>query len=202
MAEAILDRPSKKKVTEPRRVSIETYYELEEKSLTKNEYHNGIILKMAGGTYTHDTLSVKTGALLINFVEEHDLNFRVNGSDLKIRIEDYDKVLYSDALVISDDPRFFNNREDTITNPLVIVEVLSNSTKKFDKTTKFDMYRSLDSFKEYVLIHQDRKHVVVYSKQEDGSWILRDYKGDDTAILYHLENCPLPLKRLYRGINV
>ena len=202
MAEAILDRPSKKKVTEPRRVSIETYYELEEKSLTKNEYHNGIILKMAGGTLDHDSLTLKSGALLLFFVEDNNLNYRVNSSDLKIRIEDYDKIVYPDALVISGKAQFYNNRKDTITNPLVIVEVLSDSTKKFDKTTKFDMYRSLDSFKEYVLIHQDRKHVVVYSKQEDGSWILRDYKGDDTAILYHLENCPLPLKRLYRGINL
>jgi Uma2 family endonuclease len=202
MAEAILETPSKKKVTEPRRVSIETYYELEEKSLTKNEYHNGIILKMAGGTLDHDSLTLKSGALLLFFVEENDLNYRVNSSDLKIRIEDYDKIVYPDALVISGKAQLYNNRKDTITNPLLIVEVLSDSTKKFDKTTKFDMYRTLDSFKEYVLIHQDRKFVSVYSKQEDGSWILRDYKGNDTAILYHLEKCPLPLNRLYRGINV
>jgi Uma2 family endonuclease len=201
MSEAIFASKPKKTPAEPRKVSLEAYFRAEEKSFEKNEYHNGIIIKMAGGTYNHRSLSLKVGAVLLNFVESNDLSFRVNGSDLKIRIEEYNKIVYPDALVISEGPIFFNDRKDTITNPLLIVEVLSNSTKNYDKTDKFEMYRSLASFKEYVLIHQDRKHVSVYSKQPDATWILRDYDGDNaTAILYHIANCPLPLKQLYRGL--
>ncbi len=203
MSEAIFAAKPKKTPVKPRLVSLEAYYVAEEKSFEKNEYHNGIIVKMAGGTYNHGSLAVNASTLLNIFVEENDLDFRVNGSDLKIRIEEYNKIVYPDALVISEGPIYFNDRKDTITNPILIVEVLSNSTKNYDKTTKFEMYRTLASFKEYVLIHQDRKHVSVYSKQPDATWILRDYDGDDaTATLYHIEQCPLPLKRLYRGLTL
>jgi Uma2 family endonuclease len=158
---------------------------------------------MAGGTYNHDFLSVKTTKLLDNFVEDNDLNYAISGSDLKIRIEAYDRVVYPDAAVICEKPIYYADRKDTITNPLIIVEVLSDSTNKFDKGDKFQFYRSLESFKEYVLIHQTQKWVTVYTKQEDGTWILRDYNGDDaTAILYALHQCPLPLKRLYRGLEI
>ena len=122
---------------------------------------------------------------------------------MKIRIETYNKIVYADALVICEKPLFFENRKDTITNPILIVEVLSDSTKNYDKTTKFEMYRTLPSFKEYVLIHQDRKRVSVWSKQADETWLLKDYVGDEeTAILRHIHDCPLPLKRLYLGLEV
>ena len=203
MVETIAAPKPKSRATVQRRVSLDAYFRAEEKSLEKNEYHNGIIVKMAGGTFNHDNLSMKTGAFLTLFVEENDLNFFVNGSDLKIRIEEYDKVVYSDALVVSDSPIYFNNRKDTITNPMLIVEVLSESTQNYDRTTKFEMYRTLPSFKEYVLVHQNRKHVSVWTKQENDTWVLKDYKGDDDiAILRHINNCPLSLRRLYRGLTL
>ncbi len=201
MLEAVATPKPKIKTAQPRRVSLEAYYRAEEKSLFKNEYHNGIILKVAGGTFNHDSLSMKTGTLLNVFVEENNLDFFVNGSDLKIRIEEYDKIVYSDALVICEKPIYFENRKDTIINPILIVEVLSDSTQNFDRTTKFEMYRTLPSFKEYVLIHQDRKQVSVWTKQVNNKWILEDYKGDDAiAILHHIHDCPLSLKRLYRNL--
>ena len=74
-------------------------------------------------------------------------------------------------------------------------------TQKFDRTTKFEMYRSLPSFKEYVLVYQDLHRVAVWTKQNDGSWLPKDYIGDESvAILYALEGCPLPLNRLYKGL--
>lgn len=193
----------KKKPAEPRRVSLEAYFKAEVKSFEKNEYHNGIIVKMAGGTFNHDNIASKSVTLLNVFIEKEELNYFVNSSDTKIRIEEYDKVVYPDALVVCEKPEYYDNRKDTITNPILIVEVLSDSTKNYDKTIKFEMYRTLETFKEYVLIHQDRKHVSVYSRQEDATWILRDYDGDDAiAILYHIAQCPLPLKRLYRGLTL
>jgi Uma2 family endonuclease len=184
-------------------MSLEAYFQAEDVSLEKNEFHNGKVIKMAGGTYNHDSLSLKAGKLMDNFVEDNDLNYRVNSSEIKIRIEAYNKVVYADALVISEKPAFYNNRKDTITNPILIVEVLSDSTGEHDRTTKFEYYRTIPSFKEYVLIHQDKKHVSVYTQQEDDSWRLKDYETDDaTAILYALQNCPIPLKRLYRGLEI
>ena len=199
---ALHKMPEKKGSTD-RFVSLEKYFQREEKALYKSEYHHGNIIKMAGGTYNHNFLSVKATKLLDNFVEENNLNYEISGSDLKIRIEAFDRVVYPDAAVICEKPIFYENRKDTIVNPLIIVEVLSDSTEKFDRGDKFQYYRSLESFKEYVLINQNYKIVTVYSKQADNSWVLRDYIGDESeAILYFLHDCSLPLKRLYRGLEI
>ncbi len=203
MAETILSNQPKKKALQPRRVSLEAYFRAEEKASTKHEYHDGIIIPMAGGTFNHDNLAGRAITYFNIFVETHNLNYFVNGSDTKIRINAFNKVVYSDALVVCEAPQYYEDREDTILNPLIIVEVLSDSTKNYDKTVKFEMYRTIPSFKEYVLIQQERKHITVFSKQEDATWLLRDYDGDDAvAILYALHNCPLSLSRLYKGLTL
>lgn len=191
------------RVKNPRRVSLAAYFKAEEKSIAKNEYHNGIITKMAGGTFNHDNLAGKAVTLINLFVEQNDLNYFVNGSDTKIRIEAYDKVVYPDAVVICEKPEYYLGRKDTIINPLLIVEVLSKSTEGHDRSLKFDYYRSLPSFKEYVLIAQDQKRVSVFTKQNDDIWIIKDYHSETaTAILHALHDCPLSLKRLYRGLEM
>jgi Uma2 family endonuclease len=185
----------------PKYITLEAYFKAEEKSLTKNEYHNGIIIPIAGAKLKHNRLAHKAAHLIETFLEEKDLNCIVSNSDTKIRIEDFNKVVYPDAVVICAPPQYYNGREDTIINPLIVVEVLSISTQEFDRTTKFEMYRSLPSFKEYVLVYQDLHRVAVWTKQNDGSWLPKDYIGDDSvAILHALEGCPMPLNRLYKGI--
>lgn len=193
----------RKALLPPQKVSIEEYFRAEDKSIYKHEYHDGIIKKMAGGQLTHNRLAQKAANLIDSFLESNDVNLVVSNSDTKIRIEQYNKFVYPDAVVICEKPAFYQNRKDTITNPLVVVEVLSDSTKEYYRTLKYEYYRTIPSFKEYVLVHQDRKHVSVYTKQPDATWIVRDYDGDDaTAILYAIQQCPLSLKRLYRGLEI
>lgn len=200
----MLTKTSRRKaLLPPQKVSIEEYFRAEDKSVYKHEYHDGIIKKMAGGQLTHNRLAQKAANLIDSFLESNDINLLVSNSDTKIRIEQYNKFVYPDAVVICEKPEFYQNRKDTITNPLVVVEVLSDSTKEYDRTLKYEYYRTIPSFKEYVLVHQDRKHVSVYTKQPDATWIVRDYDGDDaTAILYAIQQCPLSLKRLYRGLEI
>jgi Uma2 family endonuclease len=202
MIEALaLPKTQKEVAKTPKYITLEAYFKAEEKSLTKNEYHDGIIIPMAGAKLRHNRLAHKTAHLIEAFLEEKELEWIVSNSDTKIRIEDFNKVVYLDAVVICAPPQYFNGREDTITNPLVVIEVFSTSTKKFDQNTKFEMYRSLPSFKEYVLVYQDLHRVAVWTKQNDGSWLPKDYIGDEAvAILHALEDCPLSLKRLYRGL--
>jgi Uma2 family endonuclease len=202
MSEALaLPRIQNVAVKTPKYITLEAYFKAEEKSLTKNEYHDGIIIPMAGAKLRHNRLAHRAAHLIEIFNEEKELDYIVSNSDTKIRIEDFNKVVYPDAVVVCPPPQYYNGREDTITNPLVVVEVLSTSTKKFDQGTKFEMYRSLPSFKEYVLVYQDLHRVAVWTKQNDGSWLPKDYIGDEAvAILHALEGCPLPLKRLYRGL--
>ena len=202
MIKAVAATDINKKKSVSKYFSIEAYFKAEEKSLTKNEYHAGIIIPvMAGGKLRHNLIAQKAGSLMLFFIEEYALDYKVSNSDTKIRIEDFDKIVYPDALVICGIPLFYNKREDTIINPLLVVEVLSASTMQHDRTTKFEMYRTIPSFKEYVLIYQDRKHIVVWTKQTDGAWLPVDYIGDDSiALLHSLNNCPISLERLYKGL--
>jgi Uma2 family endonuclease len=202
MSEMIaIAKERKSTTTIPKKVSLEDYFRLEEKSLHKNEYHDGIIVPMAGAKLRHNLLASKINFELQYFAMLEKLDYKISNSDTKIRIDDYNKVVYPDAVVICANPEFYNNREDTICNPLIIVEVLSPSTKNYDRTTKFEMYRTVPSFKEYVLIHQDRPRVSVWTKQDDTSWILKDYVGVDAiAELIVFAHCPIPLERLYQGI--
>lgn len=182
-------------------VSIETYFKLEDKSLTKNEYDNGIIIPRAGGKLPHNALASRACFELQYQVMLKQLDYLVANSDTKIRIETFNKIVYPDAVVICETPQYYNNRLDTICNPLLVVEVLSASTQKYDKSTKFEMYRTLESFKQYILIYQDRPYVSVWTKQDDGSWMPKDYIGlDQTALLPILMDCLIPLARLYKGI--
>jgi Uma2 family endonuclease len=153
----------------PKYVSLEAYFKSEEKSLTINEYHDGIVTLRAGAKLKDNLLAQKMAYLIQNFIEDKMFDYKVSNSDTKIRIEDFNKIVYPDAVVICETPQYFNKREDTITNPLVVVEVLFTSTSRYDRTTKFELYRTLPSFKEYVLIYQDRRHVAVWTKQNDGA---------------------------------
>ena len=189
-----------KKSTE-RLFTIEEYYKREDKSLHKHEYHNGKIILMPGSKLKHNRISSRIIAYLEIFIETNQLDFILSTSDTKVHVADYNKIFYPDALVICEKPEYFEGRENTITNPTLIVEVLSMSTSNFDKTTKFEMYRSLPSFKEYVLVYQDREQVTVWTKQNDGSWLPKDYVGlESTAIFNVINNCPIELKRLYKGL--
>jgi Uma2 family endonuclease len=194
---------SRRLLSTTKKVSIEAYFKAEEKALEKHEFHNGIIIKMAGAKLQHNLLAQKIASLIDNFIEENQLDFMVSNSDTKIRIDAFNKVVYPDAVVICEKPEFYLGRKDTIVNPLLVVEVLSKSTEDHDKNTKFEYYRTLQSFKEYVLVSQERKQVSVYTKQEDNSWILRDYETDESiALLHTLGECPISLKRLYRSIEI
>ena len=202
MVQTSLLSKSRRLLSAKKKVSIDAYFKAEEKALEKHEFHNGIIIKMAGAKLQHNLLAQKIASLIDSFIEENELNYMVSNSDTKIRIDAFNKVVYPDAVVICEKPEFYLGRKDTIINPLLVVEVLSNSTEDHDKNTKFEYYRTLLSFKEYVLISQERKIVSVYTKQDDNSWILRDYETDEaTAILYTLQECPVSLKRLYRGLE-
>ena len=181
--------------------SIEEYLRFEDKSVHKHEYYDGKITLRAAAILRHNGIASQIIRLTLNFIDENNLDFIVSNSDTKIRIDSQNLVVYPDAVVICKPPKFFEGREDIILNPFLVVEVLSVSTKKYDRTTKFDMYRTIPSFKEYVLIHQDTKRITVWTKQTDGAWLPKDFDGEDSvAILEALEKCPLPLSKVYKNV--
>ncbi|TAF82453.1 MAG: Uma2 family endonuclease [Runella slithyformis] len=133
--------------------SIEDYFELEAQSLEKLEYYNGTIITMPGASYVHNRIA--TNVLTLLNIALQSTNYEANNSDTKIHIPKLASFVYPDAVVICEKPEFYKNRADIITNPLLVVEVVSPSTEDYDRGEKFYLYRTLPSFKQYVVVHQN-----------------------------------------------
>ncbi len=183
--------------TTAHRYSLDEYRAIAETSEEKSEYYDGEIITMTGGTATHSRIGRNIVNLLDNNLQ--DTNFEAINNDLRIWIPKYRCGVYPDAMVIQGQMQFHNGRKDEILNPLLIVEVLSPSTRKYDRTDKFEMYRSIPSLCEYLLIRQDRAFVERYSKQLDG-WLFSDFDSLENSILLESINVELAMTKIYRGV--
>ncbi|AEI50046.1 Uma2 family endonuclease [Runella slithyformis] len=180
--------------------SIEEYFELEAQSLEKLEYFDGKITKMPGASYVHSRIA--TNVLTALNVALMNTHFEVNNSDTKIHIPGIESFVYPDAVVICEKPLFYQGRVDTILNPLLIVEVLSPSTEEYDRGEKFYLYRSLASFKEYVVVHQKHALVSAYFRLNEKDWRTEDAANLSEAIHLQSINVTLKLSDIYRGIDL
>lgn len=180
--------------------SIEEYFELEAQSLEKLEYFDGKITKMPGASYVHNRIA--TNVLTALNVALINTNFEVNNSDTKIHIPTIESFVYPDAVVICEKPLFYQGRVDTILNPLLIVEVLSPSTEEYDRGEKFYLYRSLASFKEYVVVHQKHALVSAYFRLNEKDWRTEDAANLSETIHLQSINVTLKLSDIYRGIDL
>ncbi len=155
----------------------EEYLAAERQAAFKSEYFGGEVFAMAGASYAHNRIVANVIAELRRQLKRHDCT--VVPSDLRLWIQSAEHYLYPDVTVVCGEPEFTDEHIDTLVNPRLIVEVLSKSTKDFDRGEKFTLYRTLPSFAEYILIAQDRHHAEHFVRQADGRWLLTDI--DQTA---------------------
>jgi Uma2 family endonuclease len=186
-------------VTQQRYYTPEEYLELEKAADYKNEYIDGQIIPMAGGTVNHNRIAGNFYAVL-NFAFRQQ-EYEVFNSDMRLWIPQKRIYTYPDVTVIAGEPEFFNNRTDIILNPQVIVEVLSKSTKSYDRNDKFEAYRSIPTFQEYLLIDQTRIHVEQFSKTGKKQWALREYDEEDEAIALVTVPFEISLQDLYNKVQ-
>ena len=189
-------------ITASKTFTIEEYLELEERSLTKHEYHNGKILEMAGGTTTHNQLTMTVGAEILIAIRNQEKIFQLYSSDMKIWIENLLRFVYPDAVTVADQPMYYNNRRDIITNPLLIVEVSSTGTETYDRNGKFDLYRTLPSFQEYLIVSQEMYHVSHYFREAPDLWRTADYFKLDEMIPLQSMGVEIPMFGIYRGVEL
>ncbi len=178
------------------------YFALEKNSLKKLEYFNGTIITMSGGTFQHNEIAARILAMLVFAIDEKEKVFHVCNSDMKIQIPSLDYFVYPDAVVVSEKPKFYNNRKDVITNPLLIVEVLSPSTQNYDRGGKFMAYRTLPSFKEYVLVNQFKPMVTTFFRKAAHHWEDQDVEGTDKSVRLQSIDCEIALSRIYKGAEL
>ncbi len=175
------------------------YLELEEKAEYKSEYNNGQIFPMAGGSINHNTIALNLSSEL-NFAFKHQ-DYKVFMGDVRLWILDKQICTYPDAMVTEGEIQYFANRTDTVTNPLMIAEVFSKSPNSYDRQAKFEDYRTIPSFQEYLLIDQTRIYVEQYAKTGEKRWELRVYNAEDETISLSSVALEISLKDLYNKVN-
>ena len=174
------------------------YLAFEERAKNKHEFYNGKIVKMPGATYQHNRIATNIIVELSILLKEK--KFEVLNSDMKIHIPQLESFVYPDAVVIFEKVQFYENRTDVIINPLLIVEVASRSTKKYDRTTKFEYYKTLPSFKEYVLVEQVQPWVIASYKIADRTWQDTEAASLEESVYLQSVDCTLEMKRVYHGV--
>lgn len=153
-----------------RKISPEEYLELEREADYKSEYFQGEVFAMAGAGRNHNRITANLGGEMYIFLKGKSC--RSYSSDLKVHIPDNGLYTYPDLLVVCGKEQFVDDKTDTLLNPRIIVEVLSKSTASYDRGEKFQLYRSIPSLEEYVLIDSQRVAAEVFRKSEQGFWSL------------------------------
>ena len=177
----------------------EEYLEIERRAERRSEYFEGRMYAMSCASYAH--------VLVVDNLN-HELKLRLKGGpcrvhsiELRLRVAPNGLYTYPDLMVICGGPQFADNRTDTVVNPVVIIEVLSESTEAYDRGKKFEQYRRLLSLREYVMIAQDAPHIEQYIRQPDGHWLLAETGGRGASIQFASIDCVLPLTRIYNKVN-
>ncbi len=179
--------------------TVEEYLALEAMAETRYEYFNGEVFDMAGGTLKHSQISGNVYYALQQKLTA--TKCRALNSEMRIKVPAALPYRYPDASVVCDEPQLEKlGAMELLLNPVALVEVLSESTEKYDREGKFLAYQSIPSFHEYLLIEQDRYHVTQYVKQDDGAWLRRDFIGSDAAVKLSSVDCTLTLTEIYRDV--
>ena len=158
---------------ETKTYTAQEYLELEINSQDRHEFINGEIVLRAGGTPDHNEITSILNAILR--VGLKGKPYSIFASDQRLWVPQLNNYTYPDVMVVAKPIELQSGRTDTITNPLLIAEVLSKGTKAYDRDEKFAAYRSIPSFQEYLLIDQYRLRVEQYSKTEANKWIFSEY---------------------------
>jgi Uma2 family endonuclease len=177
----------------------EQYLDIESKAEFRSEYINGEMFAMSGGTPNH--ARIVSNAVRRLGEQLDDRPCEVFGGDLRLYSAKYKIFTYPDVLVACGQHRLLEGRRDTLTDATVIIEVLSPSTKNYDRSEKFRFYRSLPSFSEYLLLAQDEIRAEHHVRQPDGSWLFREFTGPADEIGLKSIGCHLQLRSLYARVE-
>jgi len=184
---------------ETRHYSPEEYLEFEVDSELRHEYIDGLIIPMTGGTPNHNKIAGNL-YVAIHFTLKRQ-PYEVYYTDQRLWIPKQRIHTYPDVMVIQTPPVFAEGRNDTITNPVMIAEVLSKSTKGYDRDEKFAAYRTITNFQEYILIDQYTIHVEQYVKTDHRKWMFLEYEDiNDTLNLTSIP-CQISLADIYEKID-
>ncbi|MEM9945417.1 MAG: Uma2 family endonuclease [Cyanobacteria bacterium P01_D01_bin.36] len=179
--------------------TAEEYLALEVEADDRHEYRNGEIVLMPGGTPAHNALTNALSSIL--WYELLNQDYQVFVVDQRLQIPGTNLYTYPDVMVIEEPVQLQTGRKDTVTNPLIIAEVLSESTKNYDLGDKFQAYQTIPSFQEYLLIDQYRYHVEHRVKQSKNQWLLTTYEGATSKLSLSSVPVEIEFSKLYSKVK-
>jgi Uma2 family endonuclease len=180
------------------RISPEEYLRLERAAESKSEYDDGLIYAMAGNSIRHNFI---VAGLIQSLGKRLPPRCGVIPSDMKVRILNPTRFYYPDVSVVCGPPRFADDQTDVLLNPLIVFEVLSDSTALFDRGRKFLSYQTIDSLHEYVLVSQDL-YLVEHYRRDGDHWIYTAAQGRDAGLTLPAVECELPLDEIYYQVEI
>ena len=180
-------------------ISPDEYLELERKSGLRYEYVAGEVYAMSGGSWNHSLIISNTNRSLGNQLDGKVCTSL--SSDMRLHVASAKAYRYPDVMVVCGEPQFREDRSDIITNPIVLIEVLSQSTLSVDHIEKKYEYFQIPSLREYLLISQDKPQIESYLRKDDDSWLNNTLSGLDTMIDLLSINCSLTLSAVYQKVT-
>lgn len=180
-------------------VSPEQYLEMEGAAEIKHEYYKGEVFAMSGASVAHNDIAYNINRLVASFL--HGKGCKLYGSDFRIHIPQNSLFTYPDFSIVRGKTDTADVYTDNLTNPAVIIEILSKSTKDYDRGTKFNLYRSIPTLKEYILIDSTSLSVEIFTRQHDNSWVLTEFKQLTESFVISTIGLTLHLHDIYDDVN-
>ena len=164
----------------------------------KNEYIQGKLVQMGGASATHNLIANNFSSLVWDLLTKK--GYMIYQSDLRVVSVDHKSSVYPDVVVVKGEPEFSDEETNTVSNPMLIIEVLSEKTAELDRTAKFDIYKNIPSIQEYVLVHENKIGVERYFRQGD-EWLYSSSTSLDSDILLKSISLNLALKDIYDAVD-
>jgi Uma2 family endonuclease len=182
-------------------LSPSAYLEWEAEQEERHEYENGKLIAMGGSSRAHNRLVRNLTTILWNYLGPLG-RYELYPSELRVKSGVGDKYYYPDLVLTEGEEHYLENAPDTLLNPLLLIEVLSDSTEARDRGPKFEAYRTIDSLREYVLVAQDQYKIESFYRNETGEWIVREpVSGRDGVFSFVTLDLELKLKEVYQGVE-
>jgi Uma2 family endonuclease len=183
-----------------KRYSIEEYLEMENASVEKHEYYQGEIFAMAGVKMPHNHITSNLLGDLTSALKGKSC--KPFGGDTRVHIEKNSLFTYPDITIICGEVITLNDDDFNVLNPSIIFEVLSPSTRSYDRGEKFSLYRDIPTLREYILVDSESVQVEAYYINESGVWALKEYENPDEVLEIPTIQVSVSLKDIYEGVSL
>ncbi|MBF2097338.1 MAG: Uma2 family endonuclease [Gloeomargaritaceae cyanobacterium C42_A2020_066] len=186
-------------INPPKSYTEEEYLAMEVTSEIRSEYRNGDIIAMPGDTPTHNEVTATLMFLLMSSLRKKPYSIFI--TDQRLWIPERAMYTYPDIMVTARPTPLKAGRKDTIIDPILIAEVLSESTQGYDRGDKFAAYRTIPTLQDYLLIDPNTPHIEYYAKQGEQQWLFTEYSSLEQSFILASVNVQIPLMELYETVE-